>query len=164
MAAPGNMDFRPTDRFDPYSHIFNHLYLFHNSHRRADLFSSVICIPNNTPPFLTPRTPREDYPRSLRRTEQLFSVSSSFADLVAAFREMNLLPVDVQNSGEMRFARDVFLAYAGKNYLRFFRLLRSATYMQACLMHRYVACMHHHALSTLQAAYDPKEITLVWNL
>jgi germinal-center associated nuclear protein len=45
---------------------------------------------------------------------------------------------DILATPEVQFAIKVWRALKTENYARFFSLLRSGTYLQACLMHRYV--------------------------
>ena len=45
---------------------------------------------------------------------------------------------DILSSPDVQFAVQVWLALKTNNFTRYFRLLRQATFLQACLMHRYV--------------------------
>jgi hypothetical protein len=46
---------------------------------------------------------------------------------------------DYFESKDVQFAIQVWRAIKSENYIAFFRLLRSATLLQACMMHKYVS-------------------------
>lgn len=62
---------------------------------------------------------------------------------------------EVQKSKEVQFALKVGMALMFNNYVKFFKLLKSATYLQACMMHRYFRQVRSKALDTLMKAYVP---------
>ncbi|XP_063605966.1 germinal-center associated nuclear protein-like [Penaeus indicus] len=62
---------------------------------------------------------------------------------------------EVQKSKEVQFALKVGMALMFNNYVKFFKLLKSATYLQACMMHRYFRQVRAKALDTLMKAYVP---------
>ncbi|XP_050713562.1 germinal-center associated nuclear protein-like isoform X2 [Eriocheir sinensis] len=65
---------------------------------------------------------------------------------------------EVQKSGPVQFALRVIQAVTFNNYVKFFRLVRSAaTYLQGCLLHRYFRQVRSRALETIIRAYvSPK--------
>lgn len=62
---------------------------------------------------------------------------------------------EVQKSKEVQFALKVGMALMFNNYVKFFKLMKSATYLQACVMHRYFRQVRLKALDTLMKAYVP---------
>ena len=75
---------------------------------------------------------------------------------------MQQLPYDVRESPEVRFGVGVYLALNGNNYIRFFRLVRSATFLQACILHRYFTQIRTRALQcVLRTYYLPGQVALV---
>ena len=65
------------------------------------------------------------------------------------------LPVSVQ--GPVRFAMAVNSAFNRREYATFFALLRSAPYLEACAMYKYVRTMRERALRTMSNSYIPNE-------
>ena len=65
--------------------------------------------------------------------------------------------MEVRNSPEVTFALKVFSSLNSNNYVRFFKLLRSASYLNACIMHRYFTQVRSRALQTMTKAYRPQE-------
>lgn len=51
--------------------------------------------------------------------------------------QMTEMSPEVQRSKDVQFAKQVYEAMKQRNYVRFFRLLRQATYLQACCMHSF---------------------------
>lgn len=66
---------------------------------------------------------------------------------------------EVQKSREVQFALKVGMALMFNNYVKFFKLMKSATYLQACMMHRYFRQVRLRALDTLMKAYVPPKQT-----
>ncbi|XP_033640456.1 germinal-center associated nuclear protein-like isoform X2 [Asterias rubens] len=60
---------------------------------------------------------------------------------------------DVKNSESVRFALKAFSAISSNNYVKFFKLVRSATYLNACIMHRYFMQVRNLALDVMIKAY-----------
>lgn len=44
---------------------------------------------------------------------------------------------EVRNSPEVKFAVQAFAALNSNNFVRFFKLVKSASYLAGCLLHRY---------------------------
>lgn len=70
----------------------------------------------------------------------LYNLRNSF---LLIFHEQ---PLAQQKLPDVQFALHVYRSISERNYLSFFRLLRSATYLQACLMHEHVPRMRTLAL------------------
>ena len=65
--------------------------------------------------------------------------------------------LEVRNSPEVKFALEVFSSLNSNNFVRFFKLLKSASYLNACILHRYFTQMRRSALRVMAKAYFPKE-------
>eukprot|EP01038_Epipyxis_sp_PR26KG_P007816 gene7816-10618_t len=63
---------------------------------------------------------------------------------------------EVLNSPELRFALEVWGALKTENYAKFFRLLREATLLQACLMFRYVGEVRLQAIKKIVKTHHQK--------
>ena len=61
------------------------------------------------------------------------------------FSEIRNLPEDVTPSHFIRFALDIITARETKNYIRFFRLVKGTTYLNACILRRYFNEMRIYA-------------------
>lgn len=72
------------------------------------------------------------------------------------FWEVKQFPHHILHSKEIRFAIDVYLAMANNNYVKFFKLVRHTTYMNACILLRYFNQVRVGALNTMIKAYVPK--------
>lgn len=70
--------------------------------------------------------------------------------------EVKQLRPEILNSPEMRFAINVYLAKITNNYVRFFALVRSTTYMNACILLRYFTEVRENALNIMLKAYAPR--------
>lgn len=70
--------------------------------------------------------------------------------------EVKQLPLSIQQSAEVRFGIDVFKALEQNNYVRFFKLVRRTTYMNACILLRYFSQVRGRALATIVKAYSIK--------
>ncbi|XP_021362693.1 germinal-center associated nuclear protein-like isoform X2 [Mizuhopecten yessoensis] len=64
-------------------------------------------------------------------------------------RETQQLRAEVRNSVHIRFALQVYSALNSHNYVRFFRLVRDASYLNACIMHRYFTQVRGGALKRI---------------
>ena len=60
---------------------------------------------------------------------------------------------DVLNSPEVQFAIKIWCSLKNNNYAAFFRLLREANFLQACLMHRYVGEVRVAAMKKMVRGY-----------
>ncbi|XP_071977632.1 germinal-center associated nuclear protein isoform X1 [Engystomops pustulosus] len=68
-------------------------------------------------------------------------------------REVAQFPESVRNSKEVGFAIQVFAALNSTNYIRFFRLVRSASYLNSCILHCYFPQIRRDALRVINVAY-----------
>ena len=68
-------------------------------------------------------------------------------------RGISRLRKSVRESEAIKFAVKVHAAYSNNNYVRFFNLLREATFLAACVMHRYFGQMRFHAFRLLRRAF-----------
>ncbi|KAL5111941.1 Germinal-center associated nuclear protein [Taenia crassiceps] len=67
--------------------------------------------------------------------------------------EVQKFPDVLRKSKEVQFAIAVHSAVAEHNHVRFFRLVRMADCLTACLLHRYFSQVRSHALLALSAAF-----------
>ncbi|KAL5962044.1 Germinal-center associated nuclear protein [Taenia solium] len=67
--------------------------------------------------------------------------------------EVQKFPDVLRKSKEVQFAIAVHSAVAEHNHVRFFRLVRAADCLTACLLHRYFSQVRSHALLALSAAF-----------
>lgn len=70
--------------------------------------------------------------------------------------EVKQLRQELQQSPEIQFAIKVYLAIESNNYVRFFALVRSTTYMNACILLRYFTQVRARALQIMFKAYAPR--------
>ncbi|XP_006022113.1 germinal-center associated nuclear protein [Alligator sinensis] len=68
-------------------------------------------------------------------------------------REVQQFHPSVRNSPEVRFAVQAFAALNSNNFVRFFKLVRAASYLNACLLHCYFNQIRREALKSLNFAY-----------
>ncbi|XP_074551191.1 germinal-center associated nuclear protein isoform X2 [Halichoeres trimaculatus] len=68
-------------------------------------------------------------------------------------REVQQFRDEVRNSPEVKFAVRVFTAVNSNNFVRFFRLVKGASYLASCLLHRYFNQVRAKALKTLNIAH-----------
>ncbi|XP_047573634.1 germinal-center associated nuclear protein isoform X3 [Lutra lutra] len=68
-------------------------------------------------------------------------------------REVQQFHPAVRNSSEVKFAVQAFAALNSNNFVRFFKLVRSASYLNACLLHCYFNQIRKDALRALNIAY-----------
>ncbi|XP_047419837.1 germinal-center associated nuclear protein isoform X3 [Sciurus carolinensis] len=68
-------------------------------------------------------------------------------------REVQQFHPDVRNSPEVDFAVQAFAALNSNNFVRFFKLVQSASYLNACLLHCYFNQIRKDALRALNIAY-----------
>jgi len=69
-------------------------------------------------------------------------------------------PANIRNSPHVKFSLAAYVAFNSKNYVRFFRLIKSpqCTYLQACILHRYVCKMRCEAFKIIFTSFkDQKE-------
>uniref|UniRef100_A0A452VNF4 Germinal-center associated nuclear protein n=1 Tax=Ursus maritimus TaxID=29073 RepID=A0A452VNF4_URSMA len=68
-------------------------------------------------------------------------------------REVQQFHPAVRNSSEVKFAVQAFAALNSNNFVRFFKLVQSASYLNACLLHCYFNQIRRDALRALNIAY-----------
>ncbi|NXH20252.1 GANP protein, partial [Bucco capensis] len=68
-------------------------------------------------------------------------------------REVQQFHPEVRNSPEVRFAVQAFAALNSNNFVRFFKLVQAASYLNACLLHGYFNQIRKDALKSLNVAY-----------
>ncbi|XP_014437448.1 germinal-center associated nuclear protein [Tupaia chinensis] len=68
-------------------------------------------------------------------------------------REVQQFHPAVRNSSEVKFAVQAFAALNSNNFVRFFKLVQSASYLNACLLHYYFNQIRKDALRALNVAY-----------
>lgn len=71
--------------------------------------------------------------------------------------EIKQLEKSILNSKDVRFALDVYFAIANNNYVKFFNLVREASYMGACLLMRYFQQVRMKAISIIMKSYTPRK-------
>lgn len=59
----------------------------------------------------------------------------------------------VQQSEEVKFALSVHAAISTNNYVKFFKLVNSTSYLNAGILHRYFNQVRIHALRTICRSY-----------
>uniref|UniRef100_S4RRN3 Germinal-center associated nuclear protein n=1 Tax=Petromyzon marinus TaxID=7757 RepID=S4RRN3_PETMA len=67
-------------------------------------------------------------------------------------REVQQFREEIRNSSPVKFAVQVFSALNSNNFVRFFKLVKSASYLNACLLHRYFTQVRRDALKALNVA------------
>ncbi len=75
-------------------------------------------------------------------------------------REIQRWPQHIRHSEHVRFALSIYFAYNSRNYVKFFRLIRSnkCLYLHACILHRYFYKVRCEAFKTIFTAFrDNKE-------
>ncbi|XP_024661247.2 germinal-center associated nuclear protein [Maylandia zebra] len=68
-------------------------------------------------------------------------------------REVQQFRDEVRNSTEVKFAVQAFAAVNSNNFVRFFKLVKGASYLASCLLHRYFNQVRAKALKTLNMAH-----------
>uniref|UniRef100_A0A182RFJ5 Germinal-center associated nuclear protein n=1 Tax=Anopheles funestus TaxID=62324 RepID=A0A182RFJ5_ANOFN len=67
--------------------------------------------------------------------------------------ELRQLPEAIIHSREIQFALSVYFALEENNFVRFFQLVQSTSYMNACILLRYFTQVRQKALEILRKAY-----------
>ncbi|KAM9710737.1 germinal-center associated nuclear protein [Menidia menidia] len=70
-----------------------------------------------------------------------------------SLREVQQFRDEVRNSPEVKFAVQAFTAVSSNNFVRFFKLVKGASYLASCLLHRYFNQVRAKALKTLNLAH-----------
>ena len=71
------------------------------------------------------------------------------------YREVQQLRAVVRESDQVKFAVHVYTALNSYNYVKFFKLVRSATFLNVCVLHRYFSQMRACCLQRLRAYVMP---------
>ncbi|KAL0964023.1 hypothetical protein UPYG_G00317270 [Umbra pygmaea] len=74
-------------------------------------------------------------------------------DVGDVLREVQQFRDEVRNSPEVKFAVHAFAAFNSNNFVRFFKLVKSGSYLASCLLHRYFNQVRGKALRTLNIAH-----------
>ncbi|CAG9767433.1 unnamed protein product [Ceutorhynchus assimilis] len=69
--------------------------------------------------------------------------------------EVQELREDIKKSPEVRFALQIYSAFEKRNYVRFFKLIKSTTYLNSCILMRYFVQVRVQALETLVKCFTP---------
>lgn len=78
--------------------------------------------------------------------------------------EVQQLKPDIQKSPEVKFAMDVYSALDKNNYVRFFKLVKTTTYLNACVLMRYFVQVRNKALETLLRSYSNRSMSVQYPL
>uniref|UniRef100_A0A8C5IV17 Germinal-center associated nuclear protein n=1 Tax=Junco hyemalis TaxID=40217 RepID=A0A8C5IV17_JUNHY len=73
--------------------------------------------------------------------------------LLGRIEEVQQFHPKVRNSPEVRFAVQAFAALNSNNFVRFFKLVQAASYLNACLLHCYFNQIRKDGLKSLNIAY-----------
>ncbi|XP_060522583.1 protein xmas isoform X2 [Cylas formicarius] len=76
--------------------------------------------------------------------------------------EVQGLRQDIQKSPAVKFALNVYSAFEKKNYVKFFKLVRSTDYFNSCLLMRYFVQVRIMALRTLIKCFAPPKSTSLY--
>ncbi|KAK7867158.1 hypothetical protein R5R35_008357 [Gryllus longicercus] len=68
------------------------------------------------------------------------------------------LRTEMRQHEKVQFAINAFLAVTMKNYVRFFKLVKSTTYLNACILHQYFAQVRAHAMLSIIRAYSRQKM------
>jgi hypothetical protein len=73
--------------------------------------------------------------------------------------EIQRWPDYIRNSKHVKFSLKVYFAYNSKNYVRFFRLIKSneCEYLQACILHRYFYKVRSDAFKSIFTAFKDQK-------
>ncbi|XP_046575256.1 LOW QUALITY PROTEIN: germinal-center associated nuclear protein-like [Haliotis rubra] len=72
-------------------------------------------------------------------------------------REVQTLRSEVRTSTEIKFVIKVYTALNSNNYVRFFRLMKESSFLNACIIHRYFTQVRSRALQTMIKAFGGKK-------
>ncbi|VEN34558.1 unnamed protein product [Callosobruchus maculatus] len=78
--------------------------------------------------------------------------------------ELQQLRPEIQKSTEVKFALDVYSAIDKNNYVKFFKLVYSTTYLNACILMRYFVQVRTTAMRTILKCYSPRASKSVFPL
>jgi len=71
------------------------------------------------------------------------------------YREVQQLRAEVRESDQVKFAVLVYTALNSHNYVKFFKLVHAATFLNVCILHRYFNQMRACCLQRLRAYVMP---------
>ncbi|XP_045166422.2 germinal-center associated nuclear protein-like isoform X2 [Mercenaria mercenaria] len=69
-------------------------------------------------------------------------------------REVQQLRPGIRTSPAIKFALHAYFALNGNNYIKFFRLVKQASFSNACIMHRYFTQVRNRALLLMMRGYS----------
>ncbi|XP_019754151.2 uncharacterized protein LOC109533306 [Dendroctonus ponderosae] len=69
--------------------------------------------------------------------------------------EVQNLRTDIQKSPEVKFALQVYSAFEKRHFVKFFKLIRSTTYLNACILMRYFVQVRLQAIESLIKCFTP---------
>ncbi|KAH3816579.1 hypothetical protein DPMN_118097 [Dreissena polymorpha] len=69
-------------------------------------------------------------------------------------REVQQLRPSIRSSEPIKFALQAYFALNNNNYIRFFRLVKEASFGNACIMHRYFTQMRNRALTLMMKGFS----------
>lgn len=81
-----------------------------------------------------------------------FNLLPIYVRLLASREVQQLAPV-IRESDEVKFSVRVYSALNSNNYVRFFKLVRDASFLCSCLLHRYFSQIRACALQRILRAY-----------
>ena len=69
--------------------------------------------------------------------------------------EIQRWPKEIRHSRNVHFALDCYFAFNSKNYVKFFRLIKSdeCQYLQSCILHRHFYSVRVHAFKTIFTSF-----------
>ncbi|KAF5296504.1 hypothetical protein FQR65_LT01493 [Abscondita terminalis] len=70
--------------------------------------------------------------------------------------EVQQLKLEIQKSPEIKFALAIYSAIDKNNFVKFFKLVRSTNYLNACILLRYFTQIRARALTTIVKCYSPR--------
>ena len=72
--------------------------------------------------------------------------------------EIQRWPANIRNSSHVKFALSVYFAFNSRNYVRFFRLIKSNAchYLQACILHRFFYAVRAEAFKSIFTSLNQK--------
>ncbi|EFA02781.1 hypothetical protein TcasGA2_TC008518 [Tribolium castaneum] len=70
--------------------------------------------------------------------------------------EVQQLKKHIQQSQQVRFALEVYSSLDKQNYVKFFKLINSTTFLNACILMRYFIQVRLSAIKTLLKSYSPR--------
>lgn len=92
-----------------------------------------------------------------KKTNETFPNEAEFRcyDILFNLQDANIisgvphLPKEIRESPEIKFAVEVYFAFFANNFVEFFRLVKKASYLSACILHRYFNQVRMRALILL---------------